>query len=139
MDLTKIFNDEIYTKPPTKNYETNKILYDHFDEIWSFDMADMIDYKSSSNRVFRYIFEKIDKFGKNLWTMPLKNKYSQTITNEFSKILFLSKRHPLKIVSVREAEFYFKIFQNFLISKTFSLIQEFQIKVLVELKESLKL
>ena len=28
-----------------KNYETNKIIYNHDDEIWSIDLADMIDYK----------------------------------------------------------------------------------------------
>ena len=47
----------------------------------------------------------------------LKNKYSQTITNEFSNILTTSKRKPLKIESDRGTEFYNSIFQNFLKSK----------------------
>ena len=34
-----------------KNYETNKIVYNHIDEIWSIDLADMIDYKTSNNKV----------------------------------------------------------------------------------------
>ena len=42
-DLTKTFIDEIYSKAPKKNYETNKIIYNHTDEIWSIDLADMID------------------------------------------------------------------------------------------------
>ena len=115
--LTEIFIDEIYSKPPKKNYPTNKIIYNHIDEIWSIDLADMIDYKISNNKGFRYIFIVIDNFSKYLWAIPLKNKYSQTITNEFSNILTMSKRKPLKLESDRGAEFYNNIFQNFLKSK----------------------
>ena len=116
-DLTKIFIDEIYSKPPKKNYSTNKIIYNHIDEIWSIDLADMIDYKTSNNKGFRYIFIVIDNFSKYLWAIPLKKKYSQTITNEFSNILTESKRKPIKIESDRGTEFYNSIFQIFLKSK----------------------
>ena len=116
-DLTKIFIDEIYSKPPRKNYPTNKIIYNHIDEVWSIDLADMIDYKISNNKGFRYIFIIIDNFSKYLWAMPLKNKYSQTITNEFSNILTKSKRKPLKIESDRGTEFYNSIFQKLLKNK----------------------
>ena len=74
----------------------------------------MVDYKISNNKGYRYIFIVIDNFSKHLWAVPLKNKYSQTITNEFSNILSTSKRKPLKIESDRGTEFYNKIFQNFL-------------------------
>ena len=77
----------------------------------------MIDYKISNNKGFRYIFIVIDNFSKYLWAIPLKNKYSQTITNEFSNILTTSKRKPLKIESDRGSEFYNSIFQKFLKSK----------------------
>ena len=116
-DLTKIFIDEIYSKPPKKNYPTNKIVYNHIDEIWSIDLADMKDYKTSNNKGFRYIFIIIDNFSKYLWAIPLKNKYSQTITNEFSNILTESKRKPIKIESDRGSEFYNSIFQKFLKNK----------------------
>ena len=116
-DLTKIFIDEIYSKPPKKNYPTNKIVYNHIDEIWSIDLADMIDYKISNNKGFRYIFIVIDNFSKYLFAIPLKNKYSQSITNEFSNILTTSKRKPLKIESDRGSEFYNSVFQNFLKTK----------------------
>ena len=59
-DLTKIFIDEIYSKPPKRNYETIKILYNHIDGIWSIDLADMIDYKTSNNKRYRYTFSVID-------------------------------------------------------------------------------
>ena len=71
-DLTKIFIDEVYRKAPKKNYPTNKIIYNHVDEIWSIDLADMIDYKISNNKGFRYIFVIIDKYSKYLWAIPLK-------------------------------------------------------------------
>ena len=116
-DLTKIFIDEIYSKAPNKNYETNKIIFNHIDEIWSIDLADMIDYKISNNKGFRYIFIVIDNFSKYLWAIPLKNKYSQTIKNEFSNIITTSKRKPIKLESDRGSEFYNSIFQNLLKSK----------------------
>ena len=82
-DLTKIFNDEIYSSPPRKNYQTNKIVYNHIDETWSIDLANMVDYKISNNKGLGYIFVIIDKFGKYVWCIPPKNRISQTITNEF--------------------------------------------------------
>ena len=75
------------------------------DEIWSIDLADMIDYKISNNGGYRYIFVTIEIFSKNLWTIPLK-KYSQTTTQEFSSILTTSKRSPVELESDRGAEFY---------------------------------
>ena len=116
-NLTKIFIDEIYTKPPKKNYPTNKIVYNFVDEIWSIDLADFSDYKTLNNKGFRYIFIIIDNFSKYLWAIPLKNKNSQTITNEFSNILTTSKRNSLKLESDRGTKFYNSIFQNFLKSK----------------------
>ena len=97
-----------------RNYPTNKIIFNHIDEIWSIDLADFSDYKTSNNKRFRYIFVTIDNFSKYLWAIPLKSKYSQSITNEFSNILFKSKRKPLKKESDRGTEFYNSIFQNLL-------------------------
>ena len=77
----------------------------------------MIDYKISNIKGFRYIFIVIDNFSKYLFAIPLKNKYSQTITNEFSNILTKPKRKPLKLESDRGTEFYNSIFQNFLKGK----------------------
>ena len=44
-DLIKIFIDEIYNAPLKKKCPTNKVFYNHVDEIWSTDLAAMIDYK----------------------------------------------------------------------------------------------
>ena len=73
-DITQLFKDEIYTTPPRKYYPTYKIVYNHFDEISSFDLLDINDYKTSNNRGYRYILVVIDKFSKYGWTVPLKKK-----------------------------------------------------------------
>ena len=52
---------------------------------------------------------------KYLW----KNKYSKTVTDEFSNILCSSIRKPIKIESERGAEWYISVFHNFLKSKIF--------------------
>ena len=111
--MTKIFTYEIYSKPPRRNYPTKKITYNYIDEYWSIDLADMVDYKTSNNKGFRYIFIKIDKFRKYLWAIPLKNKSSKTVTDECSNILTISKRSALKIESDRRKEWYRSIFQKF--------------------------
>ena len=116
-DSTKIFIDEIYSKPPRRNYPTNEITYNHSDEIWSFDLGDKIDYKVSNNKGFRYIFVIIDNYSKYLWAIPLRMKCSKGITDEFSNVLSKSKRRPLKLESNSGAEWYNSIFQNFLRSK----------------------
>ena len=63
-DNIKTFINEIYSTPPKGNYPTNKIVYNHVDELWSIDLADMIDYKISNNKRYRYIFVIIDIFSK---------------------------------------------------------------------------
>ena len=73
------------------------MIYNHIDEkIWSIDLADILDYRTSNNKRYRYIFFVIDNFSKYLWSIPLKNKSSETILNEFSKFLTKSKRRLFK-------------------------------------------
>ena len=127
--LTKIFIDEIHSTPAKKNYPTNKTVYNHIDEIWSIDLAEMIDYKISNNKGFRFIFVIIDKFIKKLRTIPIKNQYSETITDEFSNILSTPKRSPLKLESDRGKEWYNSIFRNFLKRKIIQNYSRFTDKI----------
>ena len=113
-DNIKKFTDNIYSKQPQKNYPTNKTVYNHINEIRYFDLADFSDCKTSKNEGFTYIFVIIHNFPKYLWAKPLKNKNSQIITEELSKILTKSKQKPLKIESDRGEEWYNSVFQNFL-------------------------
>ena len=99
----------------------------------------MVDNKISNNKGFRYILVIFDNFSKSLWAIPLKNKYSKTITNELSNILLTSKRSPLKLESYRGSEWCNSIFQNFLKVKIFNNIQDSQKKDHQLLKESLEI
>ena len=107
----KMFINEIYSKPPKKNYPTNKTDVYYIDDIWSLDILDLKDYGPENNRQYRYVLVIIDNFSKFGWTLPLKNKNSQTIKDSFEKILISSKRKPNLIESDRDKGFYNNLFQ----------------------------
>ena len=113
-DLITTFIDEIYMKPPKRNYLTNKTIVKHIDDTWSADLLDMIDYGTKNNYGYRYILVVIDNFSKFGWTTPLKNKHAQSITDEFSKIIKTSNRKPNLVESDDGKEFVNKIFNEFL-------------------------
>ena len=110
----KIFINGIYSKPPKRNYITNKTDVYHIDNIWSLDILDLKDYGPENYRGYRYVLVIIDKFSKFGWTVPLKNKSAQKIKDSFETILIGSKRKPNLIASERGKEFYNKIFEDFL-------------------------
>ena len=110
----KIFINEIYSKPPKKYYPTNKTNTYNIDDIWSLDILDLKDYGPKNNRGYRYVLVTIDNFSKYGWTIPLKNKNSQTIKDSFEKILINSERKPNLLESDRGKEFYNNIFQDYL-------------------------
>ena len=110
----KIFINEIYSKPPKRNYATNKTDAYFIDDIWSLDILDLKDYGPENNRGYRYVLVVIDNFSKFGWTIPLKNKNAETIKDSFENILLSSKRKPKLIESDRGKEFYNNIFQDFL-------------------------
>ena len=102
----EIFINEIYSKPPKKYYATNKTNAYYIDDIWSLDILDLKDYDPGNNRGYRYVLVVIDNFSKYGWTVPLKNKYAQTIKDSFENILISSKRSPNLIETDRGKEFY---------------------------------
>ena len=110
----KIFINEIYSKPPKKNYAANKTDVYHIDDIWSLDILDLKDYGLENNRGYRYVLVIIDNFSKVGFTVPLKNKNAQTIKDSFEDVLISSKRKPNLIETDRGKEFYNKIFHDFL-------------------------
>ena len=58
----KNFRNEIYSKPPKKNYATNKTDVYIINDIQSLDILDLKDYGPQSNRGYRYVFVIIDNF-----------------------------------------------------------------------------
>ena len=55
---------------------------------------DINDYGPKHNRGYRYVLVVIDNFSEFGWTIPLKNKYAQSITDTFSEIIKSSNREP---------------------------------------------
>ena len=93
-DITKIFIKEIYCKTPKKNYPTDKIIIKSIDDTWSPDLLAMNDYGIKNNKKNRFILVKTDNSSNFCWTIPLKNKYSQSLTDAFSQINKTSRSKP---------------------------------------------
>ena len=110
----KIFIDEIYSSPPKNNYPRKKTIFKSIDDTWYSDLLDMNDYGIKYNRGYRYILVVIDNFSKFGRTIPLKNKYSQSITDAFSQIVKSSKRKPNLLETDDGKEYVNKIFDEIL-------------------------
>ena len=91
--IFKKFINEIYSKPPQRIYPTNKTDVYNIDDIWKLDMLDLKDYGLENNRGYRYVSVIVDNSSKFVWTIPLKNKTAQTITNSLEKILISSNEN----------------------------------------------
>ena len=112
--IIEIFIYEIYSKPPKRNYPTNKTDVYHIDDVWSLDILDLKNYGPENNRGYRYVLVTIDNFSKFGCTVPLKNKNAQTVKDSFENILIKSKRKPDFLERNRDRSFYNSIFQDFL-------------------------
>ena len=110
----KIFINEIYSKGPKKNYNTNKTDVYHIDDICSLDILDLKDYGPENNKRYRYVLVILDNFSNFGWTVPLKNGNAQTIKDSFENFLLNSKRKPNLIETDRGKDFCTNIFQIFL-------------------------
>ena len=88
---TNVFVNEILSKPPKKNYSTNKTDVYCFDNIWSVDILDLKDYGPEKKRgVITYVLFVIDKFSKIGQTVPFNGKKAQTIQDSSENILVTS-------------------------------------------------
>ena len=72
----KLFANEIYSKPPEKNYLTNKTEVYLIDDVWSLNILDLKDYGPENNRGYRDVLVVIDNFSKFGFTIALKKKCS---------------------------------------------------------------
>ena len=112
--LIDSFINEIFSKPPKKNYETNKTLLKSIDDTWSADLLQMDDYGVKNNRDYKYILTVIDNFSNFGWTVLLKNKFAKTVTEAFWNLIRNSKRKPKLLETDDEKEFTNKMFIDFL-------------------------
>ena len=111
----KSFIIETYSKPPRKNYPTNKTDFYHIDDVWSLDLLDLKDYGPENNRGCRYVLVIKDNFSKIGWTILLKKKNAPT-KDSFENILISSKRKPDLVEVDRDRGFYSNIFQIFFLT-----------------------
>ena len=109
----KIFINEIYSKPPKKNYVTNKTDIYHIDDLWSLEILDLKDHGPKNNTGYRYLLVIIDDFSKFGFTVPLKNKNAQTRKDSFENVLRNSKSKPNLLESDRGKEFFNNKFRDF--------------------------
>ena len=71
-------------------------------------------YGTKNNKSYRYIFVVIDNFSIFGWTIPVKNKYAQSIADSFSQIIKTSRRKPNLLETVDGKEYVNKNFNEFL-------------------------
>ena len=93
-----------------KKIKRRKVYSSFKDNIWSFDVADML-LISKPNKGIRFLLCVIDLFSKYVWVIPLKYKKGVTIVNVFQKVLddsieLHSKRKQNKIWIDKGSEFY---------------------------------
>ena len=86
------------------------------DDTWSSDLLDINDYGIKNNKGYRYNLVIIENFSKFSWTIPLKDKYAQSITDAFSQIIKTSRRKPNLLETDDGKEYVNKIFNAFLIN-----------------------
>ena len=108
----KLFIDESYSKPPKKVYSANKTDVYQIVDIWSLDILDLKDFGPENDRGFKKILVVINNFSKFVWTVPLKNKNAQTLTNSFENVLKSSKTKTNLFETDRGKEFTSKLLEE---------------------------
>ena len=103
--------DELH-KPVRRNFPRCKVGSSAVDNIWSADLVDMQNI-AKYNIGNRYILNVIDLYSRYVWSLPLKNKSSQSIVEAFIKIV-KNGRKPLKLWVDNGSEFYNKLFKKWL-------------------------
>ena len=69
---------------------------------------------SKFNKGFRFLLCVIDIFSKYAWVVPIKDKNSVSIVNDFQMILDKSARKPNKIWVAKRSKFYNSSFKKWL-------------------------
>ena len=105
----KKFVEELYSKPPKRNYIINKTDVYPIDGISRLDILDLKVYGPENNIGYRYFLVVSDNFSKFGWTVFLKNEIAQRIEDSFENILLKSQTKP-KLIELIEAKKFIIIF-----------------------------
>lgn len=97
-------------KPARRNYERRSFDIRGIDETWQADLVEMIPY-ARQNKGFNYMLNVIDTMSKFAWSVPVKRKNGQNITEAMKSIL-KKGRIPTNLQTDRGKEFYNKEFKE---------------------------
>ena len=64
------------------------------DDVWGADLVEMQEW-SKTNKGFRYMLNVIDVFSKYVWSIPLKDKKGDTVTEAFKLLVNNPMQFPL--------------------------------------------
>ena len=78
------------------------------DDTRSLDLLDIKDYGLTNIKHCRYKLVVFDNFSNHVWTIPLKNKDAQSVTDAFSQIIKTSKRKP-KLLGTDDGKEFVKV------------------------------
>lgn len=98
-------------KPARKNFIRCHVILKGIDDLWQADLIDMSNIKIF-NKSYTFILVVIDCFSKYAWTVPLKTKSKEEVTNAFQEVLQNSQRHPTNLQTDMGKEFYNVHFHN---------------------------
>ena len=77
------------------------------DDVWGADLVEMQEW-SKTNNGFRYMLNVIDVFSKYVWSIPLKDKKGDTVTEAFKLLVKESNAIPNHLWVYQGKEFYNK-------------------------------
>jgi len=65
-----------------RKFLKRKVQVNEVDDIWGADLVDMQEW-SRINKGYKYMLNVIDVFSKYAWSVPLKDKKADTVTEAF--------------------------------------------------------
>ena len=98
-------------KPVRRKFPRRKVEVYSVDDIWGADLVDMQEW-SRVNKGYKYMLNVIDVFSKYAWSVPLKDKKGDTVTEVFKYIVQNSNRMPKHIWVDKGKEFIIKLWTN---------------------------
>ena len=113
-DWSQQLADELH-KPITRNFQKRSVISNTRDDIWAADLVEMQKF-SKWNKGIRYLLMVIDVFSKYGWIRGLKDKKTETVSEEFDDI-FERGRQPKMLWTDKGSEFISKHFKDFLKKK----------------------
>lgn len=99
------------------NFPRRHVILKDIDDLWQADLMDMQSFSKFNNNC-KYILVVIDGFSKYAWTIPLKQKDKQTVSEAFNTLLSREKRIPRNLQTDLGKEFYNKSLKKILLNNS---------------------